>query len=443
MRPTLEKTLWIASLAVLAWSYGYLTSDRQWFPSGVIERASKQAQLILPFTSPGYLHDQVYDRAGARTLVPEAVQPALTLISSAWSTSDDLTPGVRLIDRQGRVLHQWLVDPTEVFPEPPTQGRPLSMIGIHGSHLFPNGEMLVNLDYAGTVRMDACGNVQWRLPTGSHHSIAQAEDGSFWIPAVTPSPRTETPRHPDGPPGMVGPFYHDLILNIDENGTVLDSIHVLDILYSNGLVRHLVDEEQLNDPDPTHLNDVEPLPSSLADQYPLFEPGDLIVSLRDLDLVFVMDPSSGQVRWHASQPFIKQHDPDFIGGGWITLFDNRWDGTARGTLLGGSRILALQPHTDSVRTLFPTRHSEPFYTDYAGKSQLMGNGRMLLTESEAGRVVEVSSDGRTIWEWIVEPYDKSSIPGVTESIRVNVSRKEVAAWPCSSVPATDSAADDG
>lgn len=181
----------------------------------------------------------------------------------------------------------------------------------------------------------------------------------------------------------------------------------------------------------THLNDVEPLDVSIADEYPLFEAGDLLVSLRNLHLVLVVDPDSERVKWHASEPFVMQHDPDFMGDGWIGVFNNNRDLTGRGERLGGSRILALQPHMDSTRVLFPTADSDPFYTGTRGKWQRLENGNLLLTESNAGRVVEVSPDGRTVWEWAVEPYDESSMPAVTEGTRYPLTVDEVADWPCS------------
>ena len=49
-----------------------------------------------------------------------------------------------------------------------------------------------------------------------------------------------------------------------------------------------------------HLNDVEALSNSIADQYPLFETGDLLISLRDLHLVFVMDPITEIVKWYTT-----------------------------------------------------------------------------------------------------------------------------------------------
>jgi hypothetical protein len=102
-------------------------------------------------------------------------------------------------------------------------------------------------------------------------------------------------------------------------------------------------------------------------------------------------------------------------------------------MLGGSRIVGLQPDLDSTAVLFPTSRSEPFYTDVQGKWQKLANGNMLLTESVAGRVVEVAPDGRTVWEWIHEPYGDASVASVTKASRRDLTPDEVASWPCTSV----------
>lgn len=187
------------------------------------------------------------------------------------------------------------------------------------------------------------------------------------------------------------------------------------------------------------MNDVEPLSSSLADEYPLFEAGDLLLSLRNLDLVLVVDPDTRRVKWHADDPFLMQHDPDFLGNGWIGIFDNASDFTFRGTMLGGSRIVALQPHTDSVEVRFPTAQSDSFYTAAQGKWQQLSNGNMLLTESRAGRVIEVTPGGRTVWEWIIAPYSDQYVPAVTQATRYALTRTDIADWPCSSVDPTAAA----
>lgn len=440
---TLEKVFFVLSLAVLAYFVGFATRWHGWFPNSQLERASKQATTLFATWSsrPAELDDWVYDRSGARIVQPDRVQPGLTLLTSAWPSESGWQAGLNLIDREGTAVHRWRFDKTTLFPDSLNRRGAPTLAGLHGTYLFPNGDVLVNVEYVGTARLDACGRVQWRLPEGTHHAIARADDGSFWIPGTSPSPRTSSDRHPDGFPGLDGKVWLDQLLHVGEDGTVLDRINVLDVLYQNGLERYIfkafkphrspgVGKEVGRDV--THLNDVEPLSASMADAYPLFEAGDLLVSLRYLDLVFVMDPASGTVKWHTITALIQQHDPDFIGGGWIGVFNNNRDYSARGTTLGGSQIVAFQPHTDSIEVRFPTPQSDPFFTDAQGKWQQLANGNMLLTESRAGRVVEVTPDGRTAWEWIQEPYSASKVPVVSKATRYDLTQSDVATWPCSS-----------
>jgi hypothetical protein len=61
---------------------------------------------------------------------------------------------------------------------------------------------------------------------------------------------------------------------------------------------------------------------------------------------------------------------------------------------------------------------------------------MLITESSAGRIAEVDTTGRTLWEWVHPPYDDSKVPVVTKATRYGLTRADVAAWPCSAVDST-------
>lgn len=432
-----EKVAFVLSIAVLSFLYGYPARQNELFPDQIVRQALDEASNIWYRPS---LTTRVYDRQGVRVVDSSVVQPGPTFINSLWEGPDGWYPGFKLINRTGQPLHDWRVDRGALFPDSiDRRGDPEQQI-LHGSHLFPNGDVLFNVDYVGTVRIDACGDIRWQLPLGNHHSIARAEDGTFWIPGTSEEPRRATKQYPDGFLGLDDPVWIDQILNVSEKGTVIEKMNVLDILYANDLQRYIVkafepqaeqDEPRANDI--THLNDVEPLHSSMADEYPLFEAGDLLVSLRKIDLVFVADPESGTVKWHTSDPLIQQHDPDFIGNGWIGIFDNNMDFTKRGKMLGGSRIVAVQPHTDSVEVRFPTPHSAPFYTDATGKWQQLRNGNMLLSESKAGRVVEVAPDGRTAWEWIIEPYNESKVSRISQAVRHDLTPGDVAAWPCSSV----------
>lgn len=428
--PSADKIIFVLSLAALAFLYGIATHALGWFPSTHLERAWQQVRQ--EFGKPLYLTSRIYDRHGVHAAEPRSVQPGLTLISTFWGDFD-WRPGLKLIDRDGETVHEWEIEPADLFADSGPSGlfdRKLKHRSVFGSILYPNGDVVVNIMYVGTARLDACGNVLWQIPAGSHHSVAVDDDGSFWVPGIggeTQSGSTSATRFGDSDIS-----YPNYILHIAQDGAeVLDTIKMLDVLDDNGL-RHLVPKYQLGvDSDITHLNDVKPLSSSLAEEYPLFEAGDLLVSLRDLHLIFVMDPRSREIKWQFSESLNRQHDPHFVGSGWIGVLDNNTDGTERGILLGGSRIIAVEPHTDSIEIRFPTERSDPFYTAGGGKWQELGNGNLLLTESQAGRIVEVAPDGRTVWEWISEAYDESLVPEITEGTRYDLSVDDVADWPCS------------
>lgn len=436
MVKSLDKIAFVFSLVVLAFLYGFAANARGWFPHDLMIRAWHQAQAVAPSLAadaPDFIAPRVYDRQGAQTFAPGELQPGLTFVATIWKDSTWL-PGLKLIDSEGRTLHDWRITPEALFPDSVyRRWIPIGEQDIHGAYLFPNGDILANVEYAGTVRLDPCGEVIWALPHGNHHSISRADDGSFWIPGLSYESPATSPRYPDGYPGLRDSIFHDLIQRVSPAGEVLQEIRVLDVLYENGLERYIPKAYQTGTSDVVHLNDIEPLSVAMADEYPMFEAGDLVISLRDIHLVLVMDPESLAVRWHASDPFIRQHDPDFIGGGWIGVFDNNDDGTGRGSMLGGSRIVALQPHTDSTKVLFPTPQSQELFTRHRGKWQALENGNLLVTESTSGRLVEVAPDGQTVWEWVSEPYDESYVPYVSEGTRYRIAAATVASWGCSPV----------
>lgn len=434
---TFEKAWFVLSLTALAFGYGYACHAWGWFPQSHIESAWLEARSRF-LESQIETRPRVHDRSGAHIHAPERMTSGVTLITSYWPSdqSDIPVPGARLIDKQGRILHEWLPDRTALFSETSLRKNP-ERGDYDGSYLFPNGDILLVLEYIGVVRLNSCGEVLWKLKKGNHHYFSRADDGSFWIPGTSSSRRSHTEAFPNGFPGIEKSVWIDKLYHVSPEGDVLDEINVLDLLYKNDLERHIVkgltyDAEEAPS-DVVHLNDVEPLSREMADDYPLFEAGDLVISLRHPSLVFVLDPDSETIKWHASHPFLHQHDPDFTGDGWIDVFDNNYDLTERGTMLGGSRIVGLQPHTDSMRIRFPTPRSDSFYTHVQGQWQDLGNGNMLLVERDAGRVLEVDSNGETIWEWIQEPYKDSQVPIVTGAHRYDLTREQVSSWACSAV----------
>jgi hypothetical protein len=429
-----EKVAFAASVLVLALLYGYSARQNGFFPDSLIRQVQQEASDI--WYRP-MLTERIYDRSGADIRDSTAMQPGLTFINALWNDPEGPHPGFNLINRHDEVIHTWRVDRSTLFPDSlKLRGDPVQE-NLHGSHLLPNGDVVFNSSYIGAVRIDACSDVVWRLPRGNHHSVDRADDGTFWIGGTSDRLRTASEQFPDGFPGLDDPLWLHQLHHVSADGELLRRINVLDILYQNDLQRYIAKayQPQAKDDEPRttdilHLNDVDPLPASMADEYPLFEAGDLAVSIRKVDLVFVFDPDTGTVKWHTSNPLIMQHDPDFMGDGWIGIFDNNRNFMKRGRMLEGSRIVAAQPHTDSIEIRFPTLLSDPFYTDTQGKWQPLPNGNMLLAETKGGCVVEVAPNGETVWDWIIEPYNESKVSRVMTAVRHDLTPADVAQWDC-------------
>lgn len=184
-----DALLFFLSTLFLAFLFGFAVRERGWFPTEHLLRAAHEASRMK--SPPTHVVSRVYSRSGVTTSLGEDVGEGLTLISSFWSDSSAWKPGLNLVDVRGRVLHTWRVDAEEVFEDelsnkPVSYGRVWDFLGvqersIHGAHLLPNGDVLANVFYMGTVRLDACGNSVWAIDELSHHSVEPVEDGTFWL----------------------------------------------------------------------------------------------------------------------------------------------------------------------------------------------------------------------------------------------------------------------
>ncbi|MCA8977427.1 MAG: hypothetical protein KDC98_22080 [Planctomycetes bacterium] len=441
------RTAFVAALAFLALVYGVAAARFDWFPSSVLVPALDYAFWALQPADIHRLYSARHDFSGARSydadgniveISDEDNAKDVTLVTTFFMTATGARPGVRIIDRRGEVLHEWFVDGDELAP-PPRQDpmTPLDAIPnyAHGTYLFENGDILINIEYRGLVRLDARGEVIWKCDRRTHHSIHRDADGNFWVSVVSWA---------DAPADLIAKYFGlwppvnvDGALKISPDGEILeehDFVAALCATANKSLMWTNGPNSAARKGDILHLNDVEPLPAAIADQYPLFDAGDLLVSMCHIDTVFVYDPKTRAIKWLQTGPFVRQHDPDFLGDGWISIFDNRADESPAGQFLGGSRLYAVQPHTGAEKVLYAgsttgSGRRRPFYSSLGGKAQHLVNGHWMLIEPTAGRVFEVDAAGRIRWEWVHEQEQPNMICEVLEGTRYAIPRDRVLAWP--------------
>jgi hypothetical protein len=94
---------------------------------------------------------------------------------------------------------------------------------------------------------------------------------------------------------------------------------------------------------------------------------------------------------------MRQHDPDFLDNGNILIFDNLGRFSESG---GKSRVMEFNPYTYEVTWRFEGTGDNVFFSDVRGSQQRLPNNNTLITESEAGRILEVTYGKNIVWEYV-------------------------------------------
>lgn len=437
------RVYFIASLAAvgagLSFGYGVAVGTLGVFPYRLLQDAAAAARDWIRYPAHNArLRPEKFLAASAGAGERPAGQnegrafDGLTFVDGFFGGSG----GFRLIDMDGMPVHEWQVSFKEIWPDAAHIDRDLHDwdAQIHGAVLYPNGDVVFNFQYAGLVRIDRCARTKWKLPRQTHHSVFEDAEGNLWVPS-----RTLREEPLDSLPAVSPPFYEDHVLKVSPDGTVLREFSVLQaildagyegLLLANGA--HGFELEPPLDGDFTHLNDVEILSPGAAKAFPRFSAGDIMVSLRNLNLVLVLDSETLAIKWSMTGPYLRQHDPDFLPNGRISVFDNRRDG-AGGERLGGSRILQIDPLSHRVEVRYPRGAGDAFYTATMGDHQYLGNGNLLVTESESGRAFEIAPSGDIVWSY-VNRWDETSAAQIGRAIRVPKSyestiQSEGCQWP--------------
>lgn len=405
---------------------GIFSGLQEWLPARIAREAQvslglmkSNAMAALTQTPNQHVGTRHFSGDGVTRAAPDRMSPGVTLVSGLFGQK----LGFRLFGADGQLLYEWPINFFTVAPEV-MEHRYHALI--HGEALFPNGDIVANLDGRGMIRFDRCGKVLWRNDGRTHHSIFVDDAGLLWAPTAGPYYKDTSLMAP--------PFRLDQIGVFDpETGKQLRSIDLVDVIRNSDL-RGLIQESGDRLDDVGHLNDVEVLGAGMAAAFPMFAAGDILLSWRNLNEIWVIDGKDNHIKWVSNGPTLGQHDPDFRSDGTITVLDNRPQGSIRRDdgypgRGGGSRIVAIRPGAETHDVLFSSTKEHPFYTPYRGKQQFLPNGNLLVAETDAGRAFEVTPAGDIVWEY-VNGWDETRVGWVTGVERYPVSYGDFATQSC-------------
>lgn len=394
----LARAAFLVSGAFLCFWLGVAVLQYRFFPYRFVHRTLEIAEEVLDPGANDNWYRSAPVSAGPNPRTTGAAADGVNLISALGS---DHQLVIQLTSMDGKLINRWDADWFRVWPDSvhlTEKERPKQRPGtdVHGMALLRDGSIVYNYSSLGMVRLDVCGRVLWRLAYRTHHSIEVDEDGVLWVPG-----ELHRDRELPGFPNLKPPFREETLLRVSQDGKILEEISVLSLLKENGLagLLHLTTSAGLSTAvsgDFLHANDVEPFPRNMTPG--AFRPGDVLVSIRNTGTVLVFEHQSHKIKYVTIGHTTRQHDPDFVDGDTIAVFDN--NNTGPESAGQNSRIVLFSPLRPEPRVYFQGPPGRRFYTDVLGKEQWLANGDLLLTSARQGWAFELDPHGQIVWEYL-------------------------------------------
>ncbi len=382
--------------------------------------------------------------------------------------------GATLIDMNGNVANQWrdlkgLPGPNKILPGGYVMGATGQRDRKYG---FQDNVDLVQVDWDGNIVWkfykyelvkDPHRKATW-MARQHHDYQREGNPVGYYVPGMEPLvDRGNTlivcHRNLKNPAISDKLLLGDTIIEVNWNGEItwewVCSDHFEEMGFSeeakNVLARNPgIVEAREGMGDWMHLNSASMLgPNKWFDSEDRrFNADNIIWSGRETNILGVTDKKAGKIVWqigpdYVATPALRElgqiigpHHVHMIprglpGEGNILVFDNGGragygapnPGSPTGrhnALRDHSRVIEFDPVTLEVIWQYPARRQGPggpmggnvFYSSFMSSAQRLPNGNTLITEGSDGRIFEVTTEGKTVWEYVCPFHSKRILQGM-------------------------------
>jgi len=282
------------------------------------------------------------------------------------------------------------------------------------------------------VELDPAGNVVWQFKADEttlpdyhfiHHDFFVTPQNTVML--LTSGRRTDENV-------AAKDILDDAVIEINRAGKLLWQWSALDHIDQLGLsdsVRHKIMDKSLKKRrrknkqatadyrpmiDVFHANSIQVIPPNRFSDNPIFKPGNLLISLRNVNRGIIVDKATGDVVWSLKLATINQHHirmipPGLPGAGNILLFDNGGRSFYTSAKRAMSRILEVDPIEQTIVWSYqePTSSDENrLFSEKMSSAQRLPNGNTLILNSVNSRVFEVDTSGNVVWDKPAESKKK-------------------------------------
>jgi len=392
-RNRLRKLLLAGILAGAFFTWGFQANRGQVFPYSLLRSSAESLGLVVPDTgtlvkeilpatpqlsalrSLPYLQsrpDEHGDRSGVVVHDPERAMAGVNFYNSYGESA------AYLIDMDGQLLHEWSYSYREGD-------------WFH-AELVKDGSILIVVENEGLLKIDKESKLLWSFEARAHHGLAVDHSGDIYLLVNAPVRVPEI--HP------TADVLDERITVVAEDGIKKTEISLLQAILASPYAfllptaRHL-DLDGVDQLDLLHANHVEVFDGSRDHVSPLFRQGNILVSLKHLNVIAILDGTTHEILWlWGPNNLALQHHPVLLENGRILLFDN---GTEE------SRVLELDVPTGTVTWHY---QADDFFSEWGGSNQRLDNGNTLITNTATGYVHEVTPEGEIVWSFANPEFDE-------------------------------------
>jgi hypothetical protein len=385
-----------------AWSVLHIQYNGKLFPEpiskGIIAFATLPSNVyhaIVPSSVPYNIFDarQITDSISKKDVVffaDSSIFPLTKLLISTFKSSKEVEfKLIQLPDK--KIIKSWLIS----ISTNPYIFKNINSTTRYIHPLMTNDSSLIIKEAKNSlISVSSTGKIRWIDSNYVfHHSIEQENDSTIWIPSVAKEFKYY----------KIEGFSHDAISAVDpRNGKIKFIKSVADILVENGY-KALLDIGY--DDDAIHLNDIQP--ALYTSKY--WQKGDLLISLRNRNIVALYRPSNNKIIWLKTGPWLAQHDCDFVDGKTIMIFGNDVIWEKKELLVNGHNDIYFYDFEKDKISLPYNKVMKKLgiKTKSQGRCDILKNGDLFIDESENGKLYVINKD--SVKMIYTERYDKNHI----------------------------------
>lgn len=412
----MRKKIWIALTTAVVVA-GVAATVAFWPPATRLvtdawhgDRLREERQLIAdPLVTDHWGKARVADK-GVTIWDPINAHRGFTLYTSGEG------PVARLVTMTGAAVHEWTVPYSTVWKMETAavqEPQPDNLVFWRDARLLPNGDLIAVFEAAGhmpdgygMVKADKNSTPVWSYLKRAHGAFDVAPDGRVFV-------LVQDIRQDDEPKSMIeAPFLEDFLAVLGPDGKEIEKISLVDALERSRFAS-LLGKTPPGAHDPLGATSVQYIGGDAVKGVPESAGERVLLSFGGLGTVAVLDIPGKKIVWAARGEWAGQHEARLLPDGDLMVADSPDD--------KDSRVQEIDMSSSTVVWSYGGGTDQPFASMMRLSARRLPNGNTLLTESDAGRLIEVDQAGTVVWEYTNPPragQDGAYIPVIASAQRI-------------------------